>query len=298
MAAPPHVILSSNCLTHGFRIGESAFASVCDMLRGGSTRLIRATKIATALVLLSACAGSGVTTPRSDAATSQPIEIQWLGHAAFRIESSGGTTFLIDPFISKNPATPAELKDLSAYKPDFILVTHSHGDHLGDAIELARLHRAPIVSVSMPELFRKEELPESLMQTVNVGGSVRLGDAIVHVVPAMHGSEPSGRPVGFVIEFADGRSVYHQGDTWIFGDMALIEELYHPTIILMNAGGRAYNQSAEVGLMGVNRWFKPRFIIPMHYASMPAMSTEAEVRSAIGHDPRVRFMKPGEVTRF
>lgn len=260
--------------------------------------MIRATKLATALILLSACAGSGVTTPRSDAVTNQPIEIQWLGHAAFRIGSGGGTTFLIDPFISRNPATPAELKDLSSYRPDFILVTHSHGDHLGDAFELARRHQAPIVSVSMPELFRKEELPESLMQTVNVGGSVRLGDAVVHVVPAMHGSEPSGRPVGFVIEFADGRSVYHQGDTWIFGDMALIEELYHPTIILMNAGGRAYNQSAEVGLMGINRWFKPRFIIPMHYASMPAMSTEEEVRTAIGHDPRVRFMKPGEVARF
>lgn len=249
------------------------------------------------LLMSSACASSQPSSPES-AAQTQPIEIQWLGHAAFRITSGGGTTFLIDPFITGNPSTPAELKDLSRYDPDFILVTHSHGDHLGDAVALAKMHKAPIVAVNMPEVYRRESLPEELIHSVNVGGTTQLGDAKVHIVPAMHGSEPSGRPVGYVIEFADGRSVYHQGDTWIFGDMALIHELYHPTIILMNAGGRAYNQSAAVGLMGVNRWFKPQVIIPMHYASMPQMSTDQEVRTAIGGDPRVRFMKPGEIARF
>ena len=226
------------------------------------------------------------------------IRITWLGHAAFEIVSSGGTKFLIDPFLKENPATPAEFKDLSRYKPDYILVTHSHGDHLGDAIEIAKASRAKLVAVNMPAIYQKESLPEELIQTVNVGGTVTLGDAIVHVVPAMHGSEPSGRPVGYVLEFSDGRSVYHQGDTWIFGDMALIQEFYHPTIILMNAGGKAYGQAPEVGLMGINRWFAPQVIIPMHYASMPTMSTDAEVRAAIGHDKRVRFLTPGESARF
>ena len=251
---------------------------------------------AIALILLVSCANPGVQ-PRVAQPTA-PIDIQWLGHAAFQVTSGGGTKFLIDPFLTGNPATPAALKDLSAYKPNFILVTHSHGDHLGDAIELAKRNQAPIVAVNMPAIYQKGELPEALIQTVNVGGTVKLGDTIVHVVPAMHGSEPSGRPVGFVIEFADGRSVYHQGDTWIFGDMALIQELYHPTIILMNAGGKAYGQAPEVGLMGVNRWFAPQVIIPMHYASMPTMSTDAEVRAAIGHDKRVRFMTVGESARF
>ena len=249
-----------------------------------------------ALVLLTSCAGAGVTPPT--AVPTKPIEIRWLGHAAFHVASSGGTKFLIDPFLTENPATPAEWKNLAAYDPDFILVTHSHGDHLGDAIALAKQHQAPIVAVNMPALYQKENLPENLIRTINVGGTLELGDTTVHVVPAMHGSEPSGRPVGFVIEFSDGRSVYHQGDTWIFGDMALIEELYHPTIILMNAGGRAYGQSPRVGLWGINRWFHPQTIIPMHYASMPAMSTLEEVRAAIGSDPRVRFMAPGEAANF
>lgn len=226
------------------------------------------------------------------------IQITWLGHAAFEIVSSGGTKILIDPFLKENPATPAEFKDLSRYKPNYILVTHSHGDHLGDAIEIAKANKAKIVGVNMPAAFQKGELPDDLIQTVNVGGTVALGDVKVHVVPAMHGSEPSGRPVGYVVEFADGRSVYHQGDTWIFGDMALIQEFYHPTIILLNVGGKAYGQSPEVALLAVNKYFKPQVIIPMHYASLPTLSTEAEVRAAIGKDKRVQFMKPGQTKVF
>jgi L-ascorbate metabolism protein UlaG (beta-lactamase superfamily) len=226
------------------------------------------------------------------------IQITWLGHAAFELVSAGGTRILIDPFLKENPATPAEFKDLARYKPNYILVTHSHGDHMGDAIEIAKASRAKLVTVNFPALFQKEQLPEELIVTVNVGGTVSLGDVTVHAVPAMHGSEPSGRPLGFVIVFPDGRAVYHQGDTWIFNDMALIQEFYHPNIILMNTGGRAYGQSPEVALLAVNRFFRPQVIIPMHYASMPSMSTETEVRAAIGKDRRVQFMKPGETRNF
>ncbi|HKQ53698.1 MAG TPA: metal-dependent hydrolase [Pyrinomonadaceae bacterium] len=243
------------------------------------------------------------TAPSSSAQRRKPsarkdIQITWLGHAAFELVSAGGTRILIDPFLKENPATPAEFKDLTRYKPDYILVTHSHGDHMGDAIEIAKASRAKLVTVNFPALFEKEQLPEELIVLVNVGGTVTLGDVTVHAVPAMHGSEPSGRPLGYVIDFPDGRAVYHQGDTWIFNDMALIQEFYHPNIILMNTGGKAYGQSPEVALLAVNRFFRPQVIIPMHYASMPTMSTEAEVRAAIGKDRRVQFMKPGETRNF
>jgi L-ascorbate metabolism protein UlaG (beta-lactamase superfamily) len=169
---------------------------------------------------------------------------------------------------------------------------------MGDAIEIAKASKAKLVTVNFPTLFQKEQLPDELIQTVNVGGTLKLGDVTVHVVPAMHGSEPSGRPCGYVIEFADGRSVYHQGDTWIFGDMALIQEFYHPTIILMNTGGKAYGQSPEIALTAINKYFKPQIIIPMHYASLPTLSTETEVRAAIEKDKRVIFMKPGQTRNF
>ena len=229
---------------------------------------------------------------------SAPLQIRWLGHAAFEVISPGGSTYLIDPFLKNNPGTPAEFKDLSRYKPDFILVTHSHGDHLGDAMEIATASGAKVIAVNMPAVFEKAKLREEQVVSVNVGGTVRAGDVTVHVVPAMHGSEPSGRPVGYVLELADGRSIYHQGDTWIFGDMALIQEFYHPTIIMLNVGGKAYGQSPEVAMTAVRKYFKPQVIIPMHYASLPTLSSDAEVRAAIGSDKRVMFMKPGVLTKF
>src|SRR5215831_1155647 len=126
----------------------------------------------------------------------KPISITWLGHAAFEIVSPGGAHLLIDPFLIKNPATPAEYKDLSRYHPSHILVTHSHGDHLGNAVELAKLSRAKVVSVMMLDTFvTKGGLPREQIETVNVGDQVTAGDMKIHVVPAMHSSEPSGRPV-------------------------------------------------------------------------------------------------------
>ncbi len=262
---------------------------------------MRSFKPLAAIVLLAPLVLAQAQTPRARSSARlvrKDIQITWLGHAAFEIVSSGGTRILIDPFLKENPATPAEFKNLSRYKPNFILVTHSHGDHMGDAIEITKAAKAKLVTVNFPSLFQKEKLPDELIQTINVGGTISLGDVKVHVVPAMHGSEPSGRPVGFVVEFSDGRSVYHQGDTWLFGDMALIQEFYHPTIILLNVGGKAYGQSPALALLGVNRYFKPQTIIPMHYASLPTLSTEAEVRAAIGKDRRVQFMKPGETRSF
>ena len=112
------------------------------------------------------------------------ISITWLGHAAFEIVSPGGTDLLIDPFLTKNPATPAEKNDLSRYHPNYILVTHSHGDHLGDAVELAKLSKAKLVSVMMLETFvTKGGLPRQEIETVNVGDEVRAGDVKIHVVP-------------------------------------------------------------------------------------------------------------------
>jgi L-ascorbate metabolism protein UlaG (beta-lactamase superfamily) len=234
----------------------------------------------------------------TQAAEKSEIQITWLGHAAFELRSSGGTDILIDPFLTKNPATPSAFKDLSRYRPNYILVTHSHGDHLGDAVELAKLNKVKIVSVYMPEPFNKGELPRELIEPVNVGDNITLGDVKLHVVPAMHSSEPSGRPVGYVLQFADGRTVYHEGDTWIFGDMALIQEFYHPNIILMPVGAAADGQSPQMAWLAVNRYFKPQIVIPMHYGALPGSSTEADVRAAVGKDPRVIFMRPGEKKKF
>jgi L-ascorbate metabolism protein UlaG (beta-lactamase superfamily) len=252
------------------------------------------------IVLSLALAGGGAVRAHTPSPNEKKtISITWLGHAAFEIVSPGGTHLLIDPFLTKNPATPAEYKDLTRYHPNYILVTHSHGDHLGDAVELAKLSTAKLVSVMMLDTFvTKGGLSREQIEIVNVGDQVMAGDMKIHVVPAMHSSEPSGRPVGYVLEFDDGRSLYDEGDTWIFGDMSLIQEFYHPSIILMGCGAVADGQYARMAWLALNRYFKPQIVIPMHYGALPGSSTEADIRAVVGSDARVKFMKPGETRKF
>jgi len=250
-------------------------------------------------LLVAFATGGAALAQTSSPNEKKPISITWLGHAAFEIVSPGGTHLLIDPFLTKNPATPVEYKDLNRYHPNHILVTHSHGDHLGDTVELAKLSKAKLVSVMMLDTFvTKGGLPREQIETINVGDQVTAGDVKIHVVPAMHSSEPSGRPVGYVLEFSDGRTLYDEGDTWIFGDMSLIQEFYHPNIILMGCGPVADGQYVRTAWLAVNRYFKPQVIIPMHYGAVPGSSSEADVRGVVGDDPRVKFMKPGETRTF
>lgn len=223
------------------------------------------------------------------------VKLRWLGHAAFEVESSSGTKLLIDPFIKDNPVTPESLKKLDRYngadKPAAICVSHSHGDHSADAKEIAKRSGAPVIG--MVEYVASLELSEEQSKGGNIGGEIRVGDVSVHLVPATHSTE-GGSPIGFVIEFADGRTLYHTGDTWIMSDMALIEEVHHPDIVLTCAGGGPYTQSPKVAALAMNKFFRPSVIVPMHYATFPVIATEADVRAAFSGNSRAVIMKPGE----
>jgi L-ascorbate metabolism protein UlaG (beta-lactamase superfamily) len=223
------------------------------------------------------------------------VKLRWLGHAAFEIESSGGTRLVVDPFITDNPMTPEPLKKLDRYrdadKPHAILVSHSHGDHSANAKEIAKLSDAPVIG--MVEYVASLELSPEQSKGGNIGGEIRIGDVSVHLVPATHSTE-SGSPIGFVIQFADGRTLYHTGDTWIMSDMALIEEVHHPDIVLTCAGGGPYTQNPAVAALAMKKFFKPSVIVPMHYATFPVLASEAEVRAGFAGDARAVIMKPGE----
>lgn len=227
---------------------------------------------------------------------SKQIEITWLGHAAFEIVSPGGTRLLIDPFIKQNPKTPEPFKDLSRYRPAAILVTHSHFDHSGDAVELARSSSAPVISTF--DYVSGLALPDEQKKGGNVGGTFVVGDVTISLVPAMHSSEGGGRPLGFVLRFADGRTLYHTGDTWIFGDMALIQEIYKPAIILLNVGGGPFTQNPAAAALAIKKYFKPDVIIPMHYATFPVLASQADVDAAFRGDRRLVVMTPGETRKF
>jgi L-ascorbate metabolism protein UlaG (beta-lactamase superfamily) len=228
------------------------------------------------------------------------ITVRWLGHAAFEIVSAGGTRILVDPFITGNPTTPDSLKQLTRYagatKPAAILVSHSHSDHALDAKAIATSTGAPVVGPY--EWVSSLGLPEAQAMGGSPGGTMKFGDVTVHLVPAMHSSDPGGRPLGFVLEFADGRTIYHTGDTWLFGDMALIEEIYHPGIILLGVGGGPYTQDPKTAALAVRKYFHPTSIVPMHYGTFPGLATQAQVRAAFPGDTRVVVMTPGQSRTF
>lgn len=233
-------------------------------------------------------------------AQSGKIQVRWLGHATFEVVSPGGTRVIIDPWFGQNPVMPDSLKVMNrwtgANKVSAILVSHSHFDHSGDAKSLAQASGAPVISAY--EYAASLGLPEAQVMGGNVGGSFRIGDITVNLVPAMHSSDPGGRPLGFVLQFADGRSLYHTGDTWIFGDMSLIEERFHPSIILLNVGGGPYTQDAATAALAIRKYFKPRTIIPMHFGTFPPLNTEAQVRAAFRNNSRLTMMRPGESRWF
>ena len=191
--------------------------------------------------------------------------------------------------------TPEPLKKLERYeredKPSAILVSHSHGDHSANAKEIAKMSDAPVIG--MIEWVTSLKLPPEQSKGGNIGGEIRIGDVRVHLVPATHSTE-AGSPIGFVIEFAGGRTLYHTGDTWIMSDMALIEEVHHPDIILTCAGGGPYTQNPKVAALSIRKFFDPTVVVPMHYATFPVLATEADVRAGFAGDARVMIMKPGQ----
>jgi L-ascorbate metabolism protein UlaG (beta-lactamase superfamily) len=225
------------------------------------------------------------------------IKITWLGHATFRIETPGGKTVLVDPWVAGNPKCPEKEKNLA--KVDVMLCTHGHGDHIGDAVEIAKKHD-PMV-VGMPELCGwLEGKGVKRVSGMNKGGTQTVGDIKVTMVHAVHSSGIQdgnhlvygGEACGYVVEFSNGVKIYHAGDTCVFGDMAIIREIYAPDICMLPIGDHYTMGPREAAY--ACKLLKPKTVIPMHYGTFPVLTgTPAELRKLVP-DLDVREMKPGE----
>jgi L-ascorbate metabolism protein UlaG (beta-lactamase superfamily) len=227
------------------------------------------------------------------------IKFTWLGHSTFKIETPGGNTVLIDPWVMGNPACPADKKKFD--RIDTMLCTHGHFDHIGDAVTLAKEHD-PIV-VGIFELCTwMEKKGAKKTSPMNKGGSQMVLDMKVTMVHADHSCGITdgdqivygGEAAGYVIEFENGLKIYHSGDTALFGDMKLIHELYHPDIAMIPIGDRFTMGPREAAY--ACELLRPKSVIPMHFGTFPLLTgTPAEFkRQASDVGVEVIEMYPGQ----
>lgn len=224
------------------------------------------------------------------------IKLTWLGHATFRIETPGGKTIIIDPWVMGNPSCPAA--ERTVRKADVLLCTHGHYDHIGDAVEIAKKHQPTVVGIfELCSWMEKKGVKNTA--AMNKGGSMMVEDVRVTMVHADHscgildGEEIvyGGEACGYVMEFVNGVKIYHAGDTNVFGDMKIIRELYEPSIAMLPIGDRFTMSPREAAYAA--RLLGARTVVPMHFATFPLLTGTPGALKDLVRDVEVVEMKPG-----
>lgn len=213
------------------------------------------------------------------------MEITWLGHASIKIK--GSITVYIDPFLTGNPkaaAEPARIMDA-----DLVIVTHHHGDHVGDSYDICRQSGAPLVSVHEVAVEAGEQGIEA--EGMNIGGTIEIKGIKVHMVQALHSAE-KGDPTGVVLEM-DGKILYHAGDTGLTYDMKLIAEFFRPDLSFLPIGDR-YTMGVPSAVKAVE-FTQTKRVIPIHYGTFPIIESDPhEFKKQVGDMAEVIILHPGE----
>jgi L-ascorbate metabolism protein UlaG (beta-lactamase superfamily) len=228
---------------------------------------------------------------------SQTTRITWLGHATVLVQTAKGTNILIDPFIAHNPKYPQNF-ELPA-KIHYILLTHGHGDHISDAVPVAKKHGSQVVAIYELAAYIGDQGVE--YTGMNMGGTAQLDDVAVTMVDAKHSSGAQdekgvhyvGIAAGFVLEVAGGTVLYHAGDTCVFGDMKLIRDLYKPQVAMLPIGGFYTMGPNEAAL--ACRLLEPETVLPIHWGTFPQLTgTPEELQTLVNQFVKVISWKPGE----
>jgi L-ascorbate metabolism protein UlaG (beta-lactamase superfamily) len=229
--------------------------------------------------------------------------LTWLGHATVLLSSAAGTRIVFDPWIEGNPKSPIGLSELGSV--DAIAVTHGHFDHMGSVIPLAEATGATVICVPEMAAYFTSMGVANLVE-MNKGGTVHVKEVALTMVSADHScgismgetvaSAYGGNPVGFIATLPNGQGgpVYVSGDTNVFGDMALIAELYAPEIGLIPIDGH-YNMGPREAAHGVKLLGLSR-VVPIHYGTFPILTgTPDELRGHLSGERAVTVsIEPGQ----
>ena len=228
------------------------------------------------------------------------IKLTWLGHATFRIQTPKGKTLYIDPWLTQNPLTPAAEKEVR--KCDIMLCSHAHFDHIGDAVSVIQKHQPKVVAIFELGTWLGKKGAKNV-SPMNKGGTQKVDDVEVTMVHAVHScgiQEDDGSIIyggeacGYVIHFDNGLRLYHAGDTAVFGDMAIIRDLYAPDIACLPIGDHFVMSPKEAAY--ACSLLRPKAVIPMHFGTFPLLrGTPAELKQLVADmGVEVIDMKPGE----
>jgi L-ascorbate metabolism protein UlaG (beta-lactamase superfamily) len=225
------------------------------------------------------------------------MDVRFLGHSAFALEHDGRTV-LIDPFLTGNPKAAITADEAPA---DLILVSHGHGDHVGDAVAIAKRTGAAVATnYEISEWLKQPERGLKRVEGLQHGGRFTFDDWVrVKLTLAFHGSalpdgSNGGNPCGFVLTFPDGVTVYDAADTALFGDMALIGEQGIDLALLPI--GDYYTMGVDDSIRAI-KLIKPRHVVPIHYNTFPAIAQDVAAwaeRVEAETDARPVILEPGD----
>lgn len=226
--------------------------------------------------------------------------ITYFGHSAFSLTTPSGQVALIDPWIT-NPLCPDSHKNIP--RLDFIFLTHGHEDHMGDLLSLAKQHKPAIAAIFETALWLGSKGFGDQVRPMGKGGTQTLGDFEITLSHAFHSNSIEddgkriygGEPGSFIIRMPRGFTLFHAGDTTVFGDMKLIGELYKPDVACLPIGNLFTMGPREaahaIKLLGV------KHVIPMHYATFSLLTGTPEQLKQETHDIaglEIHPMKPGD----
>jgi L-ascorbate metabolism protein UlaG (beta-lactamase superfamily) len=202
------------------------------------------------------------------------MKLRYFSHSSFQITTDSGLSLLIDPFLDDNPTSPVTSEEVSA---DFIVLTHAHGDHVGDAFKIAK--RTDALFICVNELANYCAEKGFRAHNMHIGGSYGFDFGRLKFTIAHHGSMTpdntyGGEPAGVILSI-DGKNVYHTGDTGLFYDMKLIGEMTDLDYMLLPIGDN-FTMGIEDAVKAVEL-ADPGVAIPMHYNTFPVIEADPEV---------------------
>jgi L-ascorbate metabolism protein UlaG (beta-lactamase superfamily) len=230
------------------------------------------------------------------------MQITWLGHGTFQFRLNSGQTILMDPWLDGNPAHP---KGHVIERVDTICISHGHFDHIHDAVPLAKKFDPEVVAI-FETAHWLESKGVAKTRPMNKGGSQKIGDVTITMTHAVHSCGIlddgkiiyGGEAAGYVLRLPDDRALYFAGDTNVFSDMELIQQLYRPELVFLPIGDLFTMSPREAAL--ACRMLRPARVIPMHFGTFPPLTGRPEqLRERIaGLETEIWALEPGKTVEW